>query len=648
MTAKTPCQPFEAKLTSYLLGDLPPAQAAAVKAHAELCPACQETLRDLAATIELLRNAFAAEAVATPPCLTPERRAAVLRQAQSRPRFAGVWALLAHPYAKIALRTAAVAALLLAIVWVLLPSLARHRTIPAKVAVGPGGPAAQARQADGVTEPASVSGAVIPAQAMGAAAAAAATPEHSLNGSSAEQTVAAPLPSPLILEEKAASLAARPAAAEPVALAAQAADAAQTPSVDVDIVSKAALGTPQDRASGGGAGGGTAAVASGKAAAMAETNGTAVFAAAQPVAQPVAVAAAAPHAEAQHLVPAPAAEARPGDVRGQHRVAPGAPAKATSTVIKIPMTSGKITHNPKKAAAGSGPAASTAAAGSAVAMKSADGTATLAWATAPQSGVAREAKAAPANATADVDTAAYALARRYILLGQRPPPGSVRVKGFLNAFEYGYAPSAKPPFAIYADVVPSPFRPALDVLTVAVKGHRPGGSAAALRAVAKDVKIQVQFNPERVAGYRQFGSDNRPPVSAQSHDDTVDANEVGSGQAVTVLYEVAPGARLGEPVGVVRVRYRDVETGKIVELEKSIGVADRTADAAKAAPRIRLALGVAEFAELLRGSPSVAGSDFGQVLTVLQPVAQELPLDTGVQELVHLVQTTRDLPAAPK
>ncbi|MBP1585987.1 MAG: DUF3520 domain-containing protein, partial [Lachnospiraceae bacterium] len=61
-----------------------------------------------------------------------------------------------------------------------------------------------------------------------------------------------------------------------------------------------------------------------------------------------------------------------------------------------------------------------------------------------------------------------------------------------------------------------------------------------LYTVAKDTKFQVEFNPETVAGYRIIGYENRQMAAEDFSDDTKDGGEVGSGQTVTILYEIVP------------------------------------------------------------------------------------------------------------
>ncbi|MGE4489909.1 MAG: von Willebrand factor type A domain-containing protein [Kiritimatiellales bacterium] len=67
-----------------------------------------------------------------------------------------------------------------------------------------------------------------------------------------------------------------------------------------------------------------------------------------------------------------------------------------------------------------------------------------------------------------------------------------------------------------------------------------------LVTIAKDVKIQVEFNPAKVAGYRLIGYENRMLAAEDFNDDTKDAGEIGAGHTVTALYELVPA---GQPVG---------------------------------------------------------------------------------------------------
>ncbi|MFO7871293.1 MAG: von Willebrand factor type A domain-containing protein [Kiritimatiellia bacterium] len=167
--------------------------------------------------------------------------------------------------------------------------------------------------------------------------------------------------------------------------------------------------------------------------------------------------------------------------------------------------------------------------------------------------------------------------------------------------------------------------------------------AATLNTIASDVKIQVEFNPRKVKRYRQLGYENRQLRKEQFRDDTVDAGEVGSGQSVTALYEMEfrDGKLKGsdaDAIATVRVRYRRMDTGEVEEIEKALRGADVAGDFNRMDARFKLAAGVAEFAEILRGCPHAAGSTYEDVARVLRPVSLELHLDKRVQELVRMVE----------
>src|SRR6185369_12577052 len=64
--------------------------------------------------------------------------------------------------------------------------------------------------------------------------------------------------------------------------------------------------------------------------------------------------------------------------------------------------------------------------------------------------------------------------------------------------------------------------------------------ASTLFTIAKDVKIQIEFNPSKVQAYRLIGYENRVLQSEDFNDDKKDAGELGSGHTVTALYEIIP------------------------------------------------------------------------------------------------------------
>uniref|UniRef100_UPI0035643F39 vWA domain-containing protein n=1 Tax=Pontiella sp. TaxID=2837462 RepID=UPI0035643F39 len=163
--------------------------------------------------------------------------------------------------------------------------------------------------------------------------------------------------------------------------------------------------------------------------------------------------------------------------------------------------------------------------------------------------------------------------------------------------------------------------------------------ASTLHVIASDVKIQVEFNPERVLSYRQIGYENRQLTKEQFRDDSVDAGEVGSGQSVTALYDVQlnPDGAPRAPIATVYVRYRRADNGAIEEIGSVIRDSARSPRFEQAAPRFQLAACVAEFAEKLRRSPYSDGTGIMEIHGKLMPVALKMDLDQQIQELAELM-----------
>lgn len=182
--------------------------------------------------------------------------------------------------------------------------------------------------------------------------------------------------------------------------------------------------------------------------------------------------------------------------------------------------------------------------------------------------------------------------------------------------------------------------------------------AATLQPVARDARIQVDFNPNRVRRYRLIGYENRDIEDKRFRDDTIDAGEVGSGQCSTALYELEltgqPSEDQQDDLGTVFVRYRDVETGRIEEISNRLKSSIVRRCTVESAPRFFLAAGVARFAEILRQSEHAqdAQAPWGDgsltdVLRVMEQVDQVLPLDRDVRELTDLIRKAEHLPASP-
>jgi Ca-activated chloride channel family protein len=91
-----------------------------------------------------------------------------------------------------------------------------------------------------------------------------------------------------------------------------------------------------------------------------------------------------------------------------------------------------------------------------------------------------------------------------------------------------------------------------------------------LETVARDVKVQVEFDPEYVVEYRLIGFENRALDDDEFRDDEVDAGDINAGHSVTALYEMAltrDAYRSDDAFATVRLRWTDADTGRVEEIE---------------------------------------------------------------------------------
>lgn len=195
----------------------------------------------------------------------------------------------------------------------------------------------------------------------------------------------------------------------------------------------------------------------------------------------------------------------------------------------------------------------------------------------------------------------------------------------------------------------------IDSIQEARKVFRNGG--ATLVTIAKDVKLQLEFNPAKVSHYRLIGYENRVLAAQDFNDDRKDAGEMGVGHSVTALYELVPtgvafqggsvdplkyqqtaptaSARGGELL-TLKCRYKDPEahgSRLLTTVVEDGAPAPMTDD-------IRFAASVAAFGMVLRESPHRGRASFGMALAL----AREIPnLDPERLEYLKLVEKARAL-----
>ena len=176
--------------------------------------------------------------------------------------------------------------------------------------------------------------------------------------------------------------------------------------------------------------------------------------------------------------------------------------------------------------------------------------------------------------------------------------------------------------------------------------------AGTLYTVAKDVKIQVEFNPVNVSGYRLIGYENRALADKDFHDDTKDAGEIGAGHTVTALYEIVLNEN-GTSIPEAELKYQqNTATGNKNELltvslrykqpdedeSKLLAVPVTDEVYTKKMPEnLTFAAAVAEFGMVLRNSEFRGTASCDQILELLEDY--DYRSDDYKTEFVYLVRT---------
>ena len=192
-----------------------------------------------------------------------------------------------------------------------------------------------------------------------------------------------------------------------------------------------------------------------------------------------------------------------------------------------------------------------------------------------------------------------------------------------------------------------------------------------LVTIAKDVKVQVEFNPAVVASYRLIGYEKRMLRKEDFNNDKIDAGEIGAGHTVTVLYEVVPaGAEPNpaasippvddlkyqpNPTGVdepldrtaspelmtVKLRYKEPDGGTSKLISQPF--TDRGLEFTQAAPDLKFAAAVAEFGMILRDSEYKGNASLGAIAVWAQEGKGEDPngYRAAFLELVRKVQALK-------
>ncbi|MCB0553064.1 MAG: DUF3520 domain-containing protein, partial [Phaeodactylibacter sp.] len=181
--------------------------------------------------------------------------------------------------------------------------------------------------------------------------------------------------------------------------------------------------------------------------------------------------------------------------------------------------------------------------------------------------------------------------------------------------------------------------------------------------IAKDVKLQIEFNPTRVRGYRLIGYENRVLANEDFNDDKKDAGELGSGHTVTALYEIIPigvespylagvdelkyqenavkaSASKSKELCTIKLRYKqpDGVTSKLIDHP----VLDKGEQLDNSSDNFRWSAAVAEFGLLLRGSEFKGNATYAHAGKLVRS-AKGKDANGYRRELIDMIDTMKSL-----
>lgn len=186
-----------------------------------------------------------------------------------------------------------------------------------------------------------------------------------------------------------------------------------------------------------------------------------------------------------------------------------------------------------------------------------------------------------------------------------------------------------------------------------------------LFTIAKDVKIQIEFNPARIAEYRLIGYETRILDETDFNNDAVDAGDIGSGHTVTALYEITPvgsPAQMSDPLrygnpqaqgdtsrefGIVKIRYKLPDEDESHLIERVVSDEDVQNNFAELPADIRFAAAVAGVGHLIRHDPYVNALDYDQAIALASAARGEDAFGYRAEfvQLLRLAQTAQSMQA---
>ena len=189
-------------------------------------------------------------------------------------------------------------------------------------------------------------------------------------------------------------------------------------------------------------------------------------------------------------------------------------------------------------------------------------------------------------------------------------------------------------------------------------------AGGALIPIAKDVKIQVEFNPEQISEYRLIGYETRALKREDFNNDKIDAGEIGSGHTVTAIYELTPKGSPAEVVdelryaeartdsettadasdeyAFVKIRYKLPNEDVSTLISRPVGALDEAKSLDNASTETQFAASVAAFGQMLRGGSRLKSYSYDDLIALANSAKGDDEFGYRV-EFVNLVRLAKSL-----
>ncbi|PYI48401.1 MAG: hypothetical protein DMF10_04285 [Verrucomicrobia bacterium] len=219
-----------------------------------------------------------------------------------------------------------------------------------------------------------------------------------------------------------------------------------------------------------------------------------------------------------------------------------------------------------------------------------------------------------------VTPGSYSEVFQSINAGVLPPKDTVRIEQMINYFNYDYPePRSDELFSVNVDVAGCPWDQSHRLVRIGLKGRKASSDVHGANIIARDTKIDIEFNPVRIGSYRLIGYDRRSLQGENSNREGAPDHGIAAGYTVTALYELVPVAQQfitrqeAQTLLSAKLRFKKPDgNGEVQSIERS--VTDDGVDFAQAHPDLKFAAAVAEFGMILCDSGYKGSGTLGAVL----------------------------------